>query len=114
MEKQHRVLGCRMRRRGFATSEHHLVLFRAKEGLVDRETRAFLHLNHTGLFRYCFALIFAAAHWSLSGPRFKGEDAGMPPIRLIPFLTYLSPKVDEALQDGWAPDCSCLKVLQEV
>ena len=78
-----------------------------QEGLVDREMCAFLHLNHTGLFQYCFALIFAAAHWSLSSPRFKGKDAGMPPICLIPFLTYL----DEALQDRWAADCSCLIVL---
>ena len=47
-------------------------------------------------------------------PSPRRKETGWPHGLSESFLTYLSPEVSEALRDGWAPNCSCFTVLEEV
>lgn len=72
-------------------------------------------VNHTALF--LIPLGFDTCSSLLGSVQPQAQDARRQDDHMIcptPFLTYLSPKVDEALWDEWAPNCSGFTVLEEV
>lgn len=116
---EHRVWGWGMRRGSFARSGPHLPPFfpQPKGGLVDLERRLLLWpvANHVSLFLVPLCFDICSGLQVSFQPRAhdtRRQDGHM--VCVIPFLTYLSPKVDTAPWNGVGPVFSCFTAVEEM